>query len=67
MLYECIAAPNTHPKFTELVMKSLWKVMRVIESWDDTLDYAAVLKEVNHFLAVSNKCVIEIVIFIAMS
>jgi hypothetical protein len=53
MLYECIATPSTHPKFTELVMKSLWKVMRIIQTWGDTLDFAAVLREVNHFLAVS--------------
>ncbi|XP_059481984.1 protein mini spindles isoform X2 [Neocloeon triangulifer] len=50
MLHDCISNPNTHPKFTELVMKSLWKVMRVIEQWQEQLDLAAVLREVNHFL-----------------
>ncbi|CAB3384794.1 Hypothetical predicted protein [Cloeon dipterum] len=50
MLHDCISNQNTPPKFTELVMKSLWKVMRVIEQWQEQLDFRAVLREVNHFL-----------------
>jgi len=53
MLHDCISNTNTHPKLTELVMKSLWKVMRVIEQWQDELEFSAVLREINHFLVVS--------------
>ncbi|XP_034937769.1 protein mini spindles isoform X2 [Chelonus insularis] len=48
LLHECAEA-KVAPKYEELVMKCLWKIVKTINNWAVELDYDAILLEVHHF------------------
>ncbi|XP_068082829.1 protein mini spindles [Anabrus simplex] len=50
-LHNCSANNNCLPlRFEELTLKCLWKVIRLIPTWESDLDVAAVLRELHIFL-----------------
>lgn len=49
LLRDC-AATNTSTRHTELVMKCLWKIIKLIPSWAEEIDYDSILLEVHLFL-----------------
>ncbi|XP_043269757.1 protein mini spindles isoform X2 [Venturia canescens] len=49
ILHGC-AVSNGPPKYEELVMKCLWKIVKAISGWAGDLDYDSILLEVHHFL-----------------
>ncbi|XP_076663727.1 msps cytoskeleton-associated protein 5 isoform X2 [Andrena cerasifolii] len=48
LLHDC--AESAPSKYEELVMKCLWKIVRIIHNWAADLDYDAILLEVHRFL-----------------
>lgn len=50
LLHDC--AESAPSKYEELVMKCLWKIVRIIHNWAADLDYDAILLEVHRFLKV---------------
>ncbi|KAK0183474.1 hypothetical protein PV327_001512 [Microctonus hyperodae] len=48
LLHEC-AEMKVAPKYEELVMKCLWKIVKTISNWANVLDYDAILFEVHQF------------------
>ncbi|XP_066599618.1 protein mini spindles isoform X2 [Prorops nasuta] len=48
LLHEC-AESNNPPKYEELVMKCLWKIVKTIPNYAADLDYDTILLEVHHF------------------
>ncbi|XP_015517850.2 protein mini spindles isoform X1 [Neodiprion lecontei] len=49
LLHGC-AQSNALPKYEELVMKCLWKIVKIMPSWAADLDYDPILREVHYFL-----------------
>lgn len=48
LLHEC-AETKVTPKYEELVMKCLWKIVKNIGNWANELDYDTILLEVHYF------------------
>ncbi|KAJ8911339.1 hypothetical protein NQ315_014183 [Exocentrus adspersus] len=49
LINECIS--NDHsPRHVDLVMKCLWRVIKLMPNWGDDIDYDSVLLEVHYFL-----------------
>ncbi|XP_015596923.1 protein mini spindles isoform X2 [Cephus cinctus] len=48
LLHDCTES-NEPPKYEELIMKCLWKIIKTIPAWASDLDYDAILLEVHHF------------------
>lgn len=51
LLHAC-AESNAPPKYEELVMKCLWKIVKTFPNWAADLDYDTILLEVHRFLKV---------------
>ncbi|XP_043494004.1 protein mini spindles isoform X1 [Polistes fuscatus] len=49
LLHAC-AESNVPPKYEELVMKCLWKIVKTFPNWAADLDYDIILLEVHRFL-----------------
>ncbi|KAK2583775.1 hypothetical protein KPH14_009682 [Odynerus spinipes] len=49
LLHAC-AESNAPPKYEELVMKCLWKIVKTFPNWAADLDYDTILLEVHRFL-----------------
>lgn len=49
LLHAC-AESNAPPKYEELVMKCLWKIVKTFSNWAADLDYDTILLEVHRFL-----------------
>lgn len=47
---ECISNENCPERQVDLVMKCLWKVIKLMPSWGDNVDYESVLLEIHQFL-----------------
>ena len=50
LLRESVGNSSLDPKFVETVMKCLWKIIRLMNSWMDSLDTEVLLMEVHKFL-----------------
>ncbi|CAG9764905.1 unnamed protein product [Ceutorhynchus assimilis] len=50
LLTECITNENCSQRQVDLVMKCLWKVIKLLPNWGDNIDYELVLLEVHEFL-----------------
>ncbi|XP_043480677.1 protein mini spindles [Leptopilina heterotoma] len=48
LLHDCTES-DALPKYEELVMKCLWKIVKTIPNWASELDYDAILLEVHNF------------------
>lgn len=48
LLHDCTESDSL-PKYEELVMKCLWKIVKTIPNWATELDYDAILLEVHNF------------------
>ncbi|XP_011314716.1 cytoskeleton-associated protein 5 isoform X2 [Fopius arisanus] len=48
LLHSC-AESKVAPKYEELVMKCLWKIVKTMPNWVGDLDYDTILLEVHHF------------------
>ncbi|XP_048511351.1 protein mini spindles isoform X1 [Athalia rosae] len=48
LLHGC-AQSNAPPKYEELVMKCLWKIVKMMPNWAADLDYDTILREVHYF------------------
>lgn len=46
---DCIST-NSSTRQTELVMKCLWKIIKLLPAWADEIDYDSILLEVHLFL-----------------
>lgn len=51
LLHDCTES-DALPKYEELVMKCLWKIVKTIPNWASELDYDAILLEVHNFFKV---------------
>ncbi|KAG5893374.1 hypothetical protein JTB14_000138 [Gonioctena quinquepunctata] len=49
LINECISNDSS-PRHVDLVMKCLWRVIKLMPQWGDDIDYDSVLLEVHHFL-----------------
>ncbi|XP_018326942.1 protein mini spindles isoform X2 [Agrilus planipennis] len=49
LLHECIRSEGS-PRQTELVMKCLWRVIKIMPTWAEELDYDSILLEIHNFL-----------------
>ncbi|RZC32556.1 cytoskeleton-associated protein 5 [Asbolus verrucosus] len=49
LMHECTRMDNL-ARHTDLVMKCLWRVIKLMPSWSDDVDYDSVLLEVHNFL-----------------
>lgn len=47
---ECMATDNCSERHIDLVMKCLWKVIKLMPVWGEDVDYELVLLEVHQFL-----------------
>jgi hypothetical protein len=52
LLYECAGSSTPSPRFVELVMKCLWKVVKMFPGWEAETDYDMVLYDIHLFLKV---------------
>jgi len=51
LLYDCVAGNcNQTPKYTEMVMKCLWKMTRLMDSYINSINLNSVLYEAHLFL-----------------
>jgi len=51
LLHESVASGDSWPaKMQELVMKSIWKLVRVFPNWEPDIDFDAILYEVHVFM-----------------
>ncbi|KRT82537.1 HEAT domain-containing protein [Oryctes borbonicus] len=48
LLHYCISA-SQQPRFVDLVMKCLWRVIKIMPNWTDEIDYDSVLLEIHIF------------------
>lgn len=49
LINECISNGSS-PRLVELVMKCLWRVIKLMPQWGDDIDYDSVLLEIHNFL-----------------
>ncbi|XP_074041153.1 protein mini spindles-like isoform X1 [Leptinotarsa decemlineata] len=49
LINECITLDSS-PRHVDLVMKCLWRVIKLMPQWGDDIDYDSVLLEVHYFL-----------------
>nr|CAD7194945.1 unnamed protein product [Timema douglasi] len=49
ILHDCAGNGSTSTRYLDLVMKCLWKVIKVMPQWDYDLDYAMVLYDIHIF------------------
>lgn len=52
LLYETAESSTPSHRFTELVMKCLWKVVKMLPSWEAETDFDMVLYDIHLFLKV---------------
>ncbi|XP_069680440.1 protein mini spindles isoform X4 [Periplaneta americana] len=50
LLYECAASSTSSSRFMELVMKCLWKVVKLFPNWEGETDFDMVLYDIHLFL-----------------
>ncbi|PSN31815.1 Mini spindles protein [Blattella germanica] len=50
LLYECAGNPASHPRFIELVMKCLWKIVKMFPQWEAETDFDMILYDIHLFL-----------------
>ncbi|XP_030764641.1 protein mini spindles isoform X1 [Sitophilus oryzae] len=50
LITECISDENSPERQVDLVMKCLWKVIKLMPNWGEHVDYESVLLEVHQFL-----------------
>ncbi|GLV37157.1 mini spindles [Carabus blaptoides fortunei] len=48
LLYDCVSS-TCSPRFLDLVMKCLWRVIKIIPTWADEMDYDTILYEIHLF------------------
>jgi len=51
LLHECVGNSSLSDKYCTLVMKCIWKVIRGLPTWLETMDTAAMLADLHNFLA----------------
>lgn len=49
LLHNCVET-DAPPRVVDLAMKCLWRVLKIMPTWSDTLDYESILYEVHVFL-----------------
>ncbi|XP_048524005.1 protein mini spindles [Dendroctonus ponderosae] len=50
LMIEKVGSENSSERHVDLVMKCLWKVIRLMPTWGDAVDYERVLLDVHNFL-----------------
>lgn len=50
LLHECVGGVNVYERFTELVMKCLWKMIRIMRQYIDELNIDRILLDLHVFL-----------------
>ncbi|XP_076268302.1 protein mini spindles-like isoform X2 [Rhynchophorus ferrugineus] len=50
LITECISDDSSPERQVDLVMKCIWKVIKLMPTWGDQVDYESVLLEVHQFL-----------------
>ena len=56
LLHECVGNSSLSDKYCTLVMKCIWKVIRGLPTWLETMDTAAMLADLHNFLVSKNTC-----------
>ncbi|XP_049764940.1 protein mini spindles [Schistocerca cancellata] len=49
-LHDCVASTNASARFTELVMKCLWRIIKLLPQWEEETDFAVILYDIHLFL-----------------
>lgn len=49
-LHDCVGFTTVSPRFTELVMKCLWRIIKLLPQWEEETDFAVILYDAHLFL-----------------
>lgn len=52
MLHDAVGSDNSNTKYVELVMKCLWRIVRNLNDWINTINISTILVDLHLFLKV---------------